>query len=118
MKRASKHQTPSEKPKMDPITAENNAKISRTSSFSDYDTDNQMKSEEETMKNTTTKTKEPITLKKVISRSITASFLALLYLSIVWAGHFYCILAVALSQVCNIGSSLSIFVFIIVISAV
>lgn len=74
--------------------------LKRTSSFSDYDTDTAKKEEDgnnESQPAITVK-KEPITLKKVISRSITASFLAMLYLSIVWSGHFYCILAVILSQ--------------------
>jgi len=43
--------------------------------------------------------KEPVTLKKVIIRSVTATLLAALYLSLLYSGHFYCILAVALTQV-------------------
>eukprot|EP00981_Chlorochromonas_danica_P009576 scaffold2752_cov179-Ochromonas_danica.AAC.6 len=45
-----------------------------------------------------TKPKEPVTFQKVATRSITALFLALLYFSILMSGHFYCILAVALTQ--------------------
>lgn len=80
-------------------------KLNRDSSFSDMDAtgDNSMVDQEEIedMKkaaNTTTK-KEPTSLKKVLVRSVTASFLAMLYLSILYAGHFYCILAVAITQV-------------------
>ena len=97
MKRSSKKQSEKEK---------DDSSLKRTSSFSDYDTDNAKKEGEqdqdqnkETNKPAITVKKEPITWKKVLSRSITASFLALLYLSIVWAGHFYCILAVIISQV-------------------
>lgn len=45
------------------------------------------------------KPKDPITLQKVLIRSATATALACLYMSIVNAGHFYCILAVFLTQV-------------------
>jgi phosphatidate cytidylyltransferase len=44
------------------------------------------------------KPKDPITLNKILIRSATATALACLYMSIVNAGHFYCILAVALTQ--------------------
>jgi hypothetical protein len=70
------------------------------STYSDYDTDNHLKEEEvQKIDDSQSKPKEPLTLKKVMVRSITASFLAALYLSIVSAGHFYCILAVILTQV-------------------
>jgi hypothetical protein len=45
------------------------------------------------------KPKDAITLKKILIRSATAIALACLYMSIVNAGHFYCILAVAVTQV-------------------
>lgn len=44
--------------------------------------------------------KQPVTWQKMIIRSVTASFMAILYLCILYAGHFYCILAVAILQVC------------------
>jgi phosphatidate cytidylyltransferase len=78
---------------------EHDSKLKRNSSFSDYDTDSKKDvGEESDTSDNKEKPKEPITLKKVIVRSLTASFLALLYLSIVYAGHFYCILAVILTQ--------------------
>ncbi len=43
--------------------------------------------------------KQPITWQKMATRSITASLMAVLYLCILYAGHFYCILAVAILQV-------------------
>jgi hypothetical protein len=46
-----------------------------------------------------TQVKQPVTWQKMITRSITASFMALLYLAILYAGHFYCIVAVAILQV-------------------
>lgn len=45
------------------------------------------------------KPKEPMTLKKVAIRSFTATCLAALYMTLLSAGHFYCILAVILTQV-------------------
>lgn len=45
------------------------------------------------------KPKEPVTIKKVIIRSLTATLLASIYLSILNAGHLYCIIAVVLTQV-------------------
>jgi response regulator of citrate/malate metabolism len=81
--------------------------LNRDTSFSDYDerkdgnnsTSILDQTEIEDLSSTQQKPKEPITLKKVLIRSATACFLAILYMSIVNAGHFYCILAVALTQV-------------------
>lgn len=75
--------------------------------YSDTDNDDRDKAGDSTDKlsslgeddNAKSKPKEPVTLKKVFIRSATASCLALLYFSILMAGHFYCILAVALTQV-------------------
>ena len=42
--------------------------------------------------------KEPVTLKKVMTRTITALVLTFLYLAMLQAGHFYCILVGVMSQ--------------------
>lgn len=89
--------------------------MSRDTSFSDTDTDADKKFGEDMSSNrllgreqvdtALTKPKEPVTFKKVAIRSLTATFLALLYFSILMAGHLYCIVAVMLTQVSNSGIS-------------
>ena len=69
--------------------------LKRNNSFSDNDdtTADESVAKEE-------KPKEPVTLTKVLTRTITACLLTGLYLALLQAGHFYCILAVVISQVC------------------
>lgn len=86
--------------------------IKRDSSFSDVDEktsanlvdgaildNSELEEIDQNKRESQEKPKDPITLKKVLIRSATATALACLYMSIVNAGHFYCILAVALTQV-------------------
>lgn len=85
-------------------------------SYSDFDSDVNLKDEDgdfdsiidkrelEELKNNENPAsqdvvKQPVTWQKMVTRSITASFMAILYLCILYAGHFYCILAVAILQV-------------------
>ena len=62
-------------------------------------TDNEPEDTVEESSLTTEKPKEPVTLKKVLTRTVTALFLTGLYLSLLQAGHLYCILAVVITQV-------------------
>ncbi len=57
------------------------------------------------------KPKEPITFKKVAVRLATGTLLAIIYFSIINAGHFYCILAVAVTQVSQLMYYLWYFIF-------
>ena len=74
----------------------------RGSSFSDLD------NEDESRRNNSIelvdaaskdKPKEPVTLKKVLTRSATAVVAFSLYLALLSAGHLYCIIALMLVQV-------------------
>lgn len=73
------------------------------------DTDNTDNEPEDSLEEATKnaeKPKEPVTLKKVLTRTVTALFLTGLYLSLLQAGHLYCILAVVITQVsCGNGSN-------------
>ena len=79
-----------------------NAQGKRATSDSDLyasDSQNESSSEVETEAViTAAKPKEPITLKKVAIRSATATVMMLSFYVILQAGHFYCILFVALIQ--------------------
>jgi hypothetical protein len=81
--------------------------IKRDNSYSDTDNDEKERLNErldsmDIVESVKAKAKEPVTLRKVLIRSITAILLALLYFSLLMAGHFYCILAVALTQVSSL----------------
>jgi hypothetical protein len=78
---------------------EEQAKLKKRTEVTDYDTDGNKMQSSETDEPEKEKPKEPMSLKKVLTRSATASVMALLYLSIIYAGHFYCMLAVILTQV-------------------
>ena len=71
--------------------------INRDSSFSDFDEPNRVENDEvdESVKK---KAKEPVTLNKVLTRTVTAFVLIGLYLLLLKAGHFYCILAMVAVQ--------------------
>jgi hypothetical protein len=62
------------------------------SSFSETESEAEVKAPE-------TKAKEPVTLQKVMVRSITATLLSLFYLGLLQTGHLYCILSIVLIQV-------------------
>jgi cation transport ATPase len=79
---------------------EEQSKLKKRTEVTDYDTDGNKMQSSETDEPEKEKPKEPMSLKKVLTRSATASVMALLYLSIIYAGHFYCMLAVILTQVC------------------
>ena len=51
--------------------------------------------------------KEPASLKKILTRTLTAFALIFLYLCLIMSGHLYCILAMVITQVC-ISSTLAI----------
>jgi len=74
--------------------------LQRRSSFSDIDNeDESQKNSIELVEPSKDKPKEPVTLKKVFTRSATAIVAFSLYLALLSAGHLYCIIAVMLVQV-------------------
>ena len=66
--------------------------VNRVESFSDLDLDVLDEG------STTVEKKDPITLKKVLTRTVTAFILIGLYMGMLRAGHFYCILVTVLIQ--------------------
>lgn len=76
--------------------------IKKSASFSDNednsDSDNENENTEEVPDTTIITIKEPVTFKKVMTRTIAACILTGLYLCMLQAGHFYCILVGVLTQ--------------------
>lgn len=70
--------------------------VKRASSFSDLDNED---SAEIINVTDISKAKEPVTLKKVLTRTITAIVMFSLYLGLLYSGHLYCIISVMLVQV-------------------
>ena len=70
--------------------------VQRASSFSDLDHED---STEIINVTDSLKAKEPVTLKKVLTRTITAIIMFSLFLGLLYSGHLYCIISVMLVQV-------------------
>ena len=74
-------------------------KTVKSRSFSDIDDLDDIDDEDELSPDISVTTKkEPVTLKKVMTRTITALILTFLYLAMLQGGHFYCILVGVMSQ--------------------
>ena len=67
----------------------------KVSSFSDMD---DIDDDDDSLETLVVVKKEPVTVKKVMTRTITACILTVLYLAMLQAGHFYCILVGVMSQ--------------------
>lgn len=73
-------------------------RIKRDSSFSDFDNDNTDDNDDEGELKKIVKTKEPVSLKKVMVRTVAAIVMTIFYLGILRAGHLYCILLGVITQ--------------------
>lgn len=89
--------------------------LQRRSSFSDLDNEDDVSRRKNSIElvdaASKDKPKEPVTLKKVLTRSATAVVAFSLYLALLSAGHLYCIIALMLVQVLNMTFSFCFNVF-------